>query len=103
MLLMASVLAGCSVDGNQRADQVCNTVVGQSVARAKDEVCMSNIRQVRMSIQALSTNADDQKPESLEALKLPATMIECPIGHEPYTYDPATGAVKCPHAGHGKY
>jgi len=30
-------------------------------------------------------------------------MKQCPIGKEPYEYDPATGKVHCPHPGHEKY
>jgi len=98
------VLGGCSVDGNQRADQVGNTVVGQALARGKDEKCMENIRQVRMAIE-MAKQADENStlPPTLDGLKLPKEMLEDPIGHEPYQYDPAAGTVKCPHPGHAKY
>jgi len=96
-------LQGClSVDGNQRADQVGNTVVGQSMARAKDEVCMSNLRQIRQAVAAYMTS-DETPPSDMPVLKLPPEMLADPIGKEPYTYDPATGTVKCTHPGHGKY
>lgn len=96
-------LQGClSVDGNQRADKVGNTVVGQSMARAKDEVCMANLRQIRQAVAAYMTS-DETPPSDMSVLKLPPEMLADPIGKEPYEYDPATGKVKCLHPGHGKY
>ena len=98
----AMVLSSCSVDGNQRADKVGETVVGQSIARSKDAVCMDNLKQVRAAIEMQKT-VEDVPPQDLTVLKLPSSMLACPIGNEPYTYDPTTGSVKCPHPGHGKY
>ena len=33
-------------------------------------------------------------------LSLPAT---CPVGEEPYDYDPTTGQIHCVHPGHERY
>jgi len=103
--LFAALLVGCTENGNQRADKVGHTVVGQSMARGKDTVCMSNLRQVRQMIEVFKTSSEDQvAPQSLQELKgLSADMLIDPIGKEAYEYDPATGKVKCPHPGHGKY
>lgn len=104
-LLILLCAVGCSVDGNQRADQVGHTVVGQALARGKDDVCMQNIKQVRMAIElARQQSEDNAPPASLADLKgIPASMLIDPIGKEAYEYDPATGEVKCPHPGHKKY
>lgn len=102
---VALVLGGCmalSVDGNQRKDQVGETVVGQSFARAKDGVCMQNIRQVRQGIQVYLTS-NDGPPPSLADIRFPQELLVCPIDKKPYTYDPAAGTVKCDHPGHEKY
>lgn len=96
-------LAGCTETGNQRADQVGHTVVGQSFARAKDEKCMENLRQIRAAVLIFMSDAEESKPSSLRDLRLPAEMLVDPIDQKPYTYDPATGAVKCEHLGHAKY
>lgn len=102
-LIVGCFLAGgCSVDGNQRADQVGETVVGQSIARAKDAVCMENLKQVRAAIEVQKTTADANPPD-LAGLRLSPDLLACPIGKEAYVYDPDTGTVKCPHPGHGKY
>jgi hypothetical protein len=47
---------------------------------------------------------DDTRPESLDQISgMPAGYAQCPIGKEPYEYDPATGKVECVHPGHEKY
>lgn len=88
---------------NQRKDQVGETVIGQSVARAKDAKCMENLRNIRGMIDVERTNAD-QPPASLSELRgLPADMLVDPIGKEPYAYNPEDGTVHCIHPGHEKY
>lgn len=100
--LIAVALVGC-VDGNQRKDQVGETVVGQSLARAKDADCMAQVRQVRQSVEtARAASPDESVPIDLASLRLPTEMLACPIGKEPYTVD-ADGTVRCPHPGHEKY
>lgn len=91
-----------SVGESQRADGKGRTVLGAAKAAAQDDVCRSNLQQIRASIQ-IQTTTDDEKPASLDALPGMKSVSSCPIGHEPYVYDPATGTVKCPHPGHGKY
>ncbi|MBL8060391.1 MAG: hypothetical protein JNK63_06710 [Chthonomonas sp.] len=103
LFLVPIVMIGCTETGNQRADQVGHTAVGQSMARAKDEVCMENLRQIRAAIVIAMTNADETPPGSLAELRLPAEMIVDPIDKKPYTYDASTGNVKCDHPGHKKY
>lgn len=103
--VLAVAAYGCSglaVDGNQRQDQVGNTVVGQALARAKDEKCMEYLKQVRQGIQVYMTSSDTP-PQSLTELKFPAELLICPIDKKPYDYDSATGTVKCKHPGHQKY
>lgn len=87
---------------NKRADKKGETIVGQSMARAKDGVCIDNLRQIRQSIE-IQNPTGDSAPESLQDLKLPAEMLVDPIGKEPYVYDPTTATVKCVHPGHEKY
>lgn len=97
-------LSGC-MDGleNKRADQEGNTVVGQSLARAKDEKCMENLRQIRLAIEVSRTSGEDTFPPDLKSLKLPAEMLHDPIDKVEYEYDPENGTVKCNHPGHKKY
>lgn len=90
--------------GNQpsaRPDGKGSTVPGLVQLKAKDEVCRSNIGQVRLSIQA--NTVEDTFPASIQELKLPQEFSFCPIGKEAYVYDPTTGVAYCPHPGHEKY
>jgi hypothetical protein len=87
-----------------RKDGHGTTVLGASEWAAKDEVCRSNLSQVRSAIQILETSGDDnQHPQSIEETKLGKDFYSCPVGHEPYRYDPQTGQVHCVHPGHENY
>ena len=86
----------------QRADKQDRTIVSGSKARANDAVCMNNIRQVKAAIE-MAKSSEGKPPETLDELKLGRDLTKCPIGGEPYQYDPQTGTVHCPHPGHEKY
>ena len=49
---------------NKRADKTGETIVGQSMARAKDGVCIDNLRQVRQAIE-IQNPTGDSAPGSL--------------------------------------
>jgi hypothetical protein len=86
-----------------RPDGKGTTIVGASMYKAKDNACVSNLNQIRLSITANADPTDESKPQSLEELKLGTSIIKCPVGGEAYVYDPQTGTVTCPHPGHDKY
>ncbi|MBS1724936.1 MAG: hypothetical protein JSS66_18505 [Armatimonadetes bacterium] len=88
---------------DKRPDGKGETLVGRSMYRAKDEACRSNLGQVRQSLQIATDPTEDTHPASLQELHLGDDFMRCPIGKEPYEYDPATGTVKCVHPGHEKY
>lgn len=87
---------------SSRPDGLGKTTVSTVKYAAKDDVCRSNLNQVRSSIE-INTTTDDQRPATLEDTRLGAQFYECPIGHERYNYDPSTGKVSCPHPGHENY
>lgn len=69
-----------------------------------DSVCLQNIGSVRQCIKAEEATDDEKHPASLTAIKsLTPDLRACPVGKEPYAYDPATGEVHCVHPGHEKY
>ena len=69
-----------------------------------DSVCLQNIGSVRQCIKAEEATDDEKHPTALTAIKsLTPDLRACPVGKEPYTYDPATGEVHCAHPGHEKY
>jgi prepilin-type N-terminal cleavage/methylation domain-containing protein len=76
--------------------------------RARDVVCMQNLRSVRQCIEAarsLDTDASEPRfPAALTDMReLSGELRACPEGKEPYQYDPTTGKVRCVHPGHETY
>ncbi|GEM_PF-3475978 len=78
----------------------------ESLKRGEGIVCMQNLRSVRQSIEAWKAGNDGENPLSLDQLpeygRTPE-IFKCAVGKETYLYDVQTGAVKCPHPGHGSY
>lgn len=106
-ILAVALLRPWAVGGTQkpsRADGKGNTVPGLVKLKAEDTVCQSNLNQVRQFIQIARATADDQPPATLAEMQgMPKEFLSCPLGKEPYAYDPATGTVRCVHPGHEKY
>ncbi len=86
-----------------RADGKGETLVGRVAYEAKDEVCKSNLGQVRQAVQIAADPVEGTFPASLGETRLGQSSLSCPIGKEPYTYDPSSGRVACPHPGHEAY
>ncbi|MCX7799497.1 MAG: hypothetical protein N2109_04060 [Fimbriimonadales bacterium] len=82
-----------------RPDGLGQTTLGAAKMAARDAECRSNLGQVRQALR-LAAAANDEPPASLEELRLPQQMLRCPIGAEPYVYQPADQTVRCAHPGH---
>jgi hypothetical protein len=107
-LLAVALFKGGSMFGAKgstpvRKDGHGTTVLGAAEWAAKDEVCRSNLSQLRQALQIAQSNDDEKFPQTLEETRLGADFYRCPLGKEPYVYDPATGQVHCPHPGHEQY
>jgi hypothetical protein len=106
VLLVVFMKGGCGSmlsAQSPRADGKGKTIPGLVKAKAQDDVCLSQLGQVRSFIMMAESDNDDKPPTSLSEAHVPDSLIHCPIGGETYLYDPATGKVKCPHPGHGKF
>jgi hypothetical protein len=108
LVLVVVLFKGSSVFGmgspvKARPDGKGTTVLGQIRYDAKDDVCRSNLASLRQAIQIAEQSNDDHPPATLEDTKIGQDFYSCPVGHEPYKYDPATGQVHCVHPGHGGY
>ncbi|CAN5419920.1 hypothetical protein BH11ARM1_BH11ARM1_03950 [soil metagenome] len=103
LLKGSGAFAGAGENNSPRKDGKGTTTVGLVKLSADDTVCRSNIQQVREAIIIARSNADDAPPADLTALRLPPEFSVCPLGKEPYAYDPTTGTVHCVHPGHEKY
>ncbi len=89
--------------GSSRADGKGTTVLGAAKLKAVDTACRSNLGQVRLAIQVYQSTNDEAVPATIQETRIGNDFYRCPLGKEPYDYDPATGKVSCPHPGHGKY
>jgi prepilin-type N-terminal cleavage/methylation domain-containing protein len=111
LVVMAIIVVLCSISYSVYLGHSKNAPAGKAhspMERAKDVVCMENLRSVRQCIEASRTSdvesGEGKFPASLSAMReLPAEVRECPEGKEPYQYDPATGKVHCVHPGHESY
>ena len=103
VLFKGSNAFGLQSKASTRPDGKGTTVLGQVRYDAKDTVCQSNLGQVRSAIMIYESSNDDHPPDNLQELKIGNDFYRCPLGGEPYAYDPLTGAVHCVHPGHEKY
>ena len=80
-------------------------VVKAPITAARDVECRSNLAQLRQAIEMERQSSENgTPPASLQALRsIPREMLACPVGGEPYVYDPQTGTVHCPHPGHENF
>ncbi|MFN7172560.1 MAG: prepilin-type N-terminal cleavage/methylation domain-containing protein [Fimbriimonadaceae bacterium] len=67
--------------------------------------CQNNIRSVRQAIEMAKLNDIDSfaPPQTLEETRLGSNFYICPVGKQPYVYNPSTGQVSCTHPGHEKH
>lgn len=94
--LMPHYLGGSKTAGGRRIESPKER--GQGVA------CMNNLQQIRMSLSISASGDEENRPKSLAEIKgLPSEMLRCPVGGEPYQYDPKTGKVWCTHPGHEQF
>ena len=107
ILFLAVYLMNGSGGGSLRKDGEGKTYLGAAMARAKDANCIQQLQQVRAGLEIATDPVENTRPPALKDLRLGESFYRCPIGKEPYTYDPAAGttreSVKCPHPGHEKY
>ncbi|MFQ3669100.1 MAG: hypothetical protein SNJ74_06150 [Fimbriimonadaceae bacterium] len=95
-------MGGGAEGKSARPDGQGQTIVGQSMLRARDEQCRSQLGQIRSAIQ-MNATLDEGFPSDLSQLRLGDGFTRCPVGGEPYAYDPQTGQVACTHPGHERY
>ncbi len=77
------------------------TTLGGAKGRAQDVLCQNNLQQLRYEISIYQSNAGTAPP-SLESLQSQISLT-CPVGGEPYRYDPRSGQVRCVHPGHSDF
>lgn len=109
-LLTLAIILGLAVfflrgtgAGSSRADGLGTTVPGAVRAKALDVECQNQLSQIKQSMLVYTSMGEEPNPETLSQLRLGSSFERCPVGKEPYAYDPATGKVRCVHPGHGAF
>lgn len=103
-ILAVVLLKGGNFSGTSpRADGRGKTMPDLAKAKTEDEVCRSNLGQVRSGLLIAKDPVEDKWPDTIEATRLGAQFYACPMGKQPYEYNPETGEVKCPYPGHEKF
>ena len=77
------------------------TVLGGAKGRAESVVCQNNLQQLRAAI-SIYQGGNQAFPPSVESLNA-GISLSCPVGGEPYEYDPSTGQVHCVHPRHERF
>jgi len=72
---------------------------------ARDVVCRNDLEQLRTALQMAGIDEEGNRPATLEDLKkiVPGLVLNCPVGGEPYQYDPGAGRIWCIHPGHENF
>jgi len=78
------------------------TTPGIAIDQAVSVKCVENLRQVRQALM-MWEQQNEGYPGSLADLRLGENALKCPNTGQPYSYDPATGKVKCLTPGHGSF
>jgi type II secretory pathway pseudopilin PulG len=107
-ILMVVMMQGYSgVAGGQgkptRKDGRGTTTMGGAIVTAQDQVCKSNLQQVRQAIEAAKLSGSDELPPDIKSAGIGESFYSCPLGNEAYKYDSMTGRVQCVHPGHERY
>lgn len=107
-ILVVALMSGGNVfgmkTGSDRPDGKGKTLPGKIIAMTKDDVCMGNLKQIRMAVtMAHDEDPDEHWPATLEETKIGRDFYYCKLGGEHYDYNPETGEVKCKHLGHENY
>lgn len=101
-VLMVVMMGGMGSQMPGRKDGMGKTIPGAAKLSAEDQVCKSNLSQVRQGLAIANIGAEGH-PDSIQDAHIGEQFYSCPIGHEPYQYDPQTGAVHCVHPGHESF
>lgn len=80
------------------------TLPGRVVQKSMGTECQNNLRQLRMIIDSGKSERGEGLPAaSLSEVSSDPRLQQCPISHQPYTYDSSTGEVRCTFEGHESF
>jgi prepilin-type N-terminal cleavage/methylation domain-containing protein len=100
-LVIIGVLAAVLLPRYLQGSKTTEERTGASpMQQARSVDCANNLSQIRMAYTMATAADEENKPRSLADLRLPDSIVNCPVGKVPYQFDPNTGQVRCPYPGH---
>jgi len=95
------ILAGAYLGLHGKGGKNEKSLPAKSIEKAESVECMSNLNQIRQSIQ-MDTATGEGPPARIDT-GVTASISKCPVSGKPYSYDARTGKVWCTTAGHERY
>ena len=78
--------------------------VQSPIKRAKSVECINYLAQIRQAYQMATMTGDEYRPQSLADLRsqgVSESMMKCPVGGQPFVWDPMSGRVaRCTYPSH---
>lgn len=101
LLVLFAILAPRLMGGKGRDGKP----IESPMQRGRSVECINNLSQLRQGYKLATMEEDAPKPQSLAEVGrgFPQSMFACPVGKQPYRYDPATGRIWCVQPGHERY
>jgi hypothetical protein len=112
IVLLSFALASCKHNSDPKpaeetahiTSEPAQSIPGRAVQAGMGVQCKNNLQQLRMLIDtAKNEDEDGRYPASLANIPEATHIMECPISHKPYEYDPTTGQVHCTFPGHENF
>jgi prepilin-type N-terminal cleavage/methylation domain-containing protein len=94
-VLMPRYLSGGVTAGGKKIDS--------PKQKAQGVECQNNLSQIRLALQTAGISDEEHPPQNLTELRLPTSMLTCPVGKTPYQYDPRQKKVWCTYSNHASW
>lgn len=102
LMVLLAILAPRYLGGGKRPD---GKPIESPMQRARSTECINNLSQLRQGFRLATLEEDAARPQTLREVGrgFPESMFSCPVGKQPYRFDPNTGQIGCPQPGHESY
>ncbi len=84
-----------------KSGQTSTTPIGSTLRQARGLECRERLSQLRGAL--ILRQTEEERITQLSELGLPSRMLECPVSHQPYSFNPETQTITCPTEGHSAF
>ena len=102
IVILLALFAPKYLGGGKRPD---GKPIESPMQRAHSVECTNNLSQFRQAYKMATMEDDTSRPQTLREVGrgFPESMFNCPVGKQPYQYDPGSGRIACVQPGHERY